>query len=346
MSGYGDGLYGTGLYSDSIWGDTDNEGGRLGDGTLGSGVLGDPLLGYNPAEGEIDTGIVLPVSEAYLENPDDATDRFWLFPTLDRDGLWLTSFDLGFPDIRETVEDRPDVNGVDDRTRLFGARTVTLTGWTASRATSEALRSWFNPRKRPLLVYKPQGEDARRRLQLRPSSHSAPLMTMQRRGVIEVNAQWRAPLGIEESAVTHAVTVLPSKPESGITFPLEFPLTFGGGQQGTSTLVNLGNADAGLRVRVHGPCTNPRLELVDTAESITFDQQGGLTIPAGDWLDIDMYERTARLNGQVQLSRLGWIDWQTTSWWQLPAGSSTVRFAPTSHEPPCQAELMWRSAWI
>src|SRR5215471_10021442 len=74
-------------------------------------------------------------------------------------GYRVASVDIGFPTVREVVAALPTRDGDYDTTRLFGPRTVTVTGSLIASAMGprqqawQTLAHWAQPRLRPTLVY-------------------------------------------------------------------------------------------------------------------------------------------------------------------------------------------------
>src|SRR5215475_9017960 len=74
-------------------------------------------------------------------------------------GYFCTSLDLGYPNVREVVNNRPDQDGADDRTRLMGPRAVSadITAIRSVPAQVDAVASMFAPymvpSARPVLHY-------------------------------------------------------------------------------------------------------------------------------------------------------------------------------------------------
>lgn len=84
-------------------------------------------------------------------------------------------------------------------------------------------------------------------------------------------------------------------PLGGLTFPVTFPATFGGGTvAGIITANNAGNVESRPLLIITGPCTNPTVMNATTGWSLSFSNadSGGLTLNAGDTLTIDTDLRT------------------------------------------------------
>lgn len=262
--------------------------------------------------------------------------------------------DLGMPDVREVVEDRPLYDGTLDETRFHGARLVTLAGKAVGDADSapgsllDELARFCHLGRRPWLVYRLDGQGERRIL-LRGDRRSAPL-EVGTGGIVKWQASWRAPRGVQESDTLHEATANPSEGEPGrvydLTFARSYPASAGAG---ALSIANAGNTSADAVLRIFGPCTGPRVENRDAGGRLEFTAAGGLTIADGDYAEVDLAERTATLNGDPGTSLLRYLEYADparSSWWRLAPGSNLVRFYPHSATPPSSMQIFWRDTWL
>lgn len=266
----------------------------------------------------------------------------------------LKLLDLGAPDVRDVVDDRSSADGTLDETAFHGARLVTLGGRVVDdgdRTAAEALDDlgyYAHPGRRPWLVYRLEGQSTRR-VRLRADQRSSPLTADQRKR-LDWQASWRAPSGLLQSDVLHVLSANPAEGEEGrsydLTFDRSYPASLG---LGTVEAVNAGNADADPVVRIFGPCTGPRVANDTTGLRLEFTAEGGLSVADGDYVEVDLAQRTARLNGDPAQSRLRYLEYADparSSWWTLTPGDNLVRFYPLTSSAPAQAEISWRDAWI
>lgn len=122
----------------------------------------------------------------------------------------------------------------------------------------------------------------------------------------------------------------------GLEFPLTFPLTFGAGSDNDGSAFNAGTAPAPWTAAILGPVTNPVLTLGSTGEAVVIT---GVVAP-GETLLIDSASRSVLLDGSPRSS---WIA-LTSRWWELAAGTNTVRFRAAAGTGVCT--FSWRSAWL
>lgn len=122
-------------------------------------------------------------------------------------------------------------------------------------------------------------------------------------------------------AVKSSIVSLPGG-AGGMTFPLTFDLVFGAAAGGTAFVTNAGSAPAPWTARFDGPLTNPSVTYQEAGLTLSFT----ITLAAGEFLLVDSSSRTVLLNGTA--SRYSTL--AQPNWWDLPPGSSTIRFNAAS----------------
>lgn len=263
-------------------------------------------------------------------------------------GYVIQALDLGDAETRVVAEDAPGADGTIDTTAFTGARPVmiSLKLVPAAGRTKEQmrrrLRSFTHPQLRPVLYFQIDGGPDQQ-ITLRRSAWSSP---MQSSAYANVGAQWVAPFGIIESAELHVVVAPASASggEGGRTYDLTFDRTYSGGVViGETTVTNNGNADAYPLIRIYGPVTEPVLTNVTQNKSLVFV---GLTVLAGEFLEVDTRNKTIRYLGLASDSRYSKLSFPLSSWWTLSPGDNTIRFLPATFTAPANAEISYRDAWL
>lgn len=144
------------------------------------------------------------------------------------------------------------------------------------------------------------------------------------------------PLLYSAAETTTALTL--SAVSGGFTFPLTFPLTFGAtGISGVTTVTNAGTAAAAPRFRVYGPVTNPTLRNETVDRGITVE----VALTTGEFLDIDVANRSVLLNGTV--SRYSSLS--LAQWWDLEPGVNQIRYSAVVGTA-VTTDMTWRSSWF
>lgn len=260
----------------------------------------------------------------------------------------LTQLDLGFPEIREVSTARPSADGTIDETSLIGRRAITaqillLPGtWTRE----QDLRAFLSPRWRSsMLITLPDAPDLV--TTVRGASMTAPVELEDLAGNIKrISCQWIAPLGVLESSVVRSAiaTAAGSVPSPGRVYDLVFDRDYpDAAPSGTVTCTNAGTSDAYPLLKVYGPCTGPVVQHIESGRELAFP---GLSIAAGDFLEIDTRDRTIRYNGNQADSRYDTLDFDVSSWWGFAPGTQQVRFVPDTFTAPSQVLISWRDAWL
>ena len=258
-------------------------------------------------------------------------------------GWFVQSLDVGFPAVRQVADVRADADGTYDSTQYFGARTVSMVVRALGdrRASFEELSKFLRPSTRPILFYTVDGTE--RRLRLRPNGRSSSFVGSPNSQ--EFLAQWVAPDGVIEAAVASvAVAQASSGGEAGRTYDLTFDRVYAATSPvGSVTAVNAGTASAqDFVISLFGPCTNPRFENLTTGQQIRFVT----TLTAGQFLEINVRDRTVRLNGLVAQNRYNTLDFATSQWFDLPPGESLLRYRPDTITAGAFARVGFRSSWI
>lgn len=105
---------------------------------------------------------------------------------------------------------------------------------------------------------------------------------------------------LKYGALAFAQTDLSDQSGTGLAYPLAYPLDYGvpqGATPGAVVVANAGTATYWPRLRIDGPVTNPMVSLVETGDWVRYN---GSLLP-GQWLDVDLGNRTVLLNGSVDV---------------------------------------------
>lgn len=278
---------------------------------------------------------------------------------LDRSLGWVVrAVDLGSPDVREVINDRPNADGAIDTTTHVGARPVVLNLRLVSHPNQQLslagmvdrLALFASPKLRATLII----EDGLRQVSgLRGVPLVAPITTPTHR---DVTLSFVAANGIIESVTLNVETVFPSSGENqadgiefdGIEFDgVEFPAV---DAPGVGQITNAGNFDAYPLLRLFGPFGdegNAADETVvgnlTTGRTLTLV---GTAIAAGDYLEIDTRAKTLRVNGLASQSRQNRLKFPESRWFTLVPAGNEIAFRPDTVSGNAQAEIRWRDAYL
>jgi hypothetical protein len=290
--------------------------------------------------------------------------RAWLtlgtltMPLEDEDGRWfMTELDLGYPEVREVVNNRPDQDGVDDRTAFFGARavsaSVTAVAWGPAKIDDVASRfaPFMVPSARPVLHYVLDRPGAPERiLTVRAANYGFVVDNPDRR---DIHLQWIAADPIVRDPTVKTVTAWAgSSTGAGRAYNLTFPRTYptGGGGGGTLGIAHpLGDLAVRPLLRIYGPVTAPRIFFSPSRGM--FSMLSTMTISTGQYVEVDCAAHTAWLNGdhtQNLLSQVNWTDIGANGGWPLmPPGVDTyVQMLGSSTGAVTQVQVSWQDRYL
>lgn len=265
-------------------------------------------------------------------------------------GYILQTYNLGWPSVREVMQNKTDANGARDRTVLHGPRAFSVavqlnseSSGVASAVLRDRLAAFAHPARRPVAYLQEAGDSRERLLRLRGTTVAVPMMHPLFNAM---TVSWIVPSGVIESAArsTFRVNAADLTGADGITFPITFPISWPTAiASGSGTLTTVGNADTPPVLRIYGPCTDPVVVHVEQEKQLAFT---GLTIAAGQFLEVDVDRRTVLYQGNTNDPRYDTLDFSVSEWWQLLPGQQTIRFLPATSSPPSLVELEWADMWL
>lgn len=263
-------------------------------------------------------------------------------------GFFVREFNLGYPVPRVVSDARPNTDGTDDRTRFFGARSIALSVDLIGDkfALLDLLSPYLLPSARPFLVFDDAAQPRRFRLRAADETRAIQSPTISQ----NVLLQWVAPDGVAETVNQATETVFASVGVSpGFTFDVSFDLSFPtASPSGRTDVETVGNARCYPVMRLFGPCTFPRIDtLQDLDESGQPKQLAfNISLSAGQFLEVDMRERTVLLNGNNNQPRYGTLDFTVSNWWTLAPGTNFVKYFPDSFSGNARAVMLYRCTFL
>lgn len=126
----------------------------------------------------------------------------------------------------------------------------------------------------------------------------------------------------------------------GLKFPLLMPAQFGAIDTGDRIQCpNSGSFPVAPLVRINGAATNPRLTHIGSGRTFALN----LSIPEGDFVEVDFEERTVLLGGTIhRFSSLA----ASSRWWSLDPGENEIRFTTDAGTESGHVSVSYRSAWV
>ena len=263
-------------------------------------------------------------------------------------GYIVTGWEIGFPAERAVVQNRALADGVFDSTQFFGARAVSMAitldvNKQDPQLAIDDLTAYMTPHRRPRLSWVIPGSTIERSLLVR--GVDAPLSIAGRQAHV-ISASFVGVNGVIESPVETVIEIRPGfESEQGRTYDLLFdrvyPPSLGIGQR---IARNEGNEVADWRATIFGPAVNPILTI--NGIDISFSENGGLTLLAGESVTIDTLNRTIFLNNDPSESRYDRVNFTEWSWEsvRLQPGDNVIRYEEPTMSGSCS--FAYRSAWL
>lgn len=144
---------------------------------------------------------------------------------------------------------------------------------------------------------------------------------------------------VRYSAVEESVTLSLTAPGVGLTYPVTYPVVYGGGGgSGSGVALNAGSAAVDWTAVLTGPLVAPRIRLSDGLSN-PFVLVAS-SIAAGQTVTLDSRRGSIKLAGTAP--RPAWFG-AGSSWFKLPPGSSGLLL--TADAGSGTAVVSWRSGW-
>ena len=268
-------------------------------------------------------------------------------------GYYCTELNLGYPEIREVVNNRPDADGIDDRTALWGSRVVSA-NITATEPPVDAVAASFapfmSPRVRPVLTYVLDRPGAQpMSLTVRASGYAWPISGSKHR---EIQLQWVAADPIARDPVTRSATAWAG---TGAVLGRVYNLVpsraypAGAGLPSSGTIIGQGNVPVQPYLRIFGPITDPRVTFDTVGPPVAHSEVGmAYRIDAGHFVGIDTRAHTARLDDDPSASVLSELDWPRLIWPMLPNApdSTSMALTGTGTTSSSQVVASWQDGYL
>ncbi len=257
-------------------------------------------------------------------------------------GIEIVSFaPFENPDVRSSDLERPLDHGLFPGTDYYGGRAIPMqlevwNGWTGVRAVLEAFQTTDEQAfvfQLPTIGKLQMNARVRRRSPL-PIDISYAVGEMTQVAVEMFATDPR----VYSSTISTATATLAAA-ASGLTFNATFNAVFGAGSSSSVSVTNNGTFETRPLIRINGPIDNPFLENQTSDRILLFNG----SLADGEYLDVDFLNHTVLLNGTA--SRYVWVD-DSTGWWNLPPGTSSVRLGGSPGSPVPTADIQWRDAYV
>lgn len=254
-----------------------------------------------------------------------------------------TGFDSA--ELRTTERDHEGVDGGFLDAFYEKMRTVTLEGqlycndYLVVESYLDSLKSNWSPVATPIPLYFKKPGVSERLIFVKPLGVRYDVDELRRSGraAIQFVAQAEDPRVYTAEAIVEAQIAQTTAAVTGFGFNLSFNFGFGGSVTPTVyNAYNEGNRSTPAVIKIPGPVTRPRIYNDSVGGVLDFQTE----IATGDYLLVDTYYRTVKLNGTI--SRRGTLT--DPDWFLLQPGDNYMRYqADTTGNPA--ALITYRHAW-
>lgn len=285
----------------------------------------------------------------------DGTTTLWLrtVTPVGTDPIIARSYDLTSAAPRVNTQPYAGRSGVNDLTEFHDGATFQTNlvirdlGGLTRHQWVDQLRAMLQPRNRPYLYLQRDGWLTERRALVRGASLTNPVDRVSK-ARLEVSLQVEIPSGVLESATMSSDTIRPASAAAGRTYPQVFPFAYTAGDSGSVKIITTGAGEYGVAptpavMRYYGACTDP--EVINQTLGETFALTG-VTLSAGQYMEIDMGNRTVLLNGDPALSYYSAIDFAVSTWWELQPGANLLTASAATTDASCELDVFWFNRYV
>ena len=271
-------------------------------------------------------------------------------------GYYCIELNLGYPEVRDVVTNRPDQNGIDDRTAYFGQRVISANITATVEPVDEVAASfapYMVPAARPVLHYVLDRPGApERTFTVRASNYAWPISGSKRR---DIQLQWVASDAVALDPVVHSATAWAgsSAPGGGRVYNLTYNRIYGaaGGSVPTAAvLTSPGDVIVWPLLRIYGPISMPLVTFTYAAPTppAAIHFVAPFAIDAGHYVEISTANKTAYRDGDRAQPVLGSIDWLATVWPYIPAdgAEATMTLSGESTTGTTQVQATWQDRYL
>jgi hypothetical protein len=128
----------------------------------------------------------------------------------------------------------------------------------------------------------------------------------------------------------------------GLVFSAAFPWRFTPSGAGAASVNNTGTIPTPPVFNVYGAVSSPQVLLVGSSPDERIVLTG--SVSDGDYLEVDVFNRTIKLNGTT--NRLNLLDFTGTTWFDLPVGSKTIRLLGATFNANARVDVLYRPAYL
>jgi phage-related protein len=249
---------------------------------------------------------------------------------------------FGFPEVRVDIQNRGNYHGAVLGMRRYGRRAMTIEGeiigesaadYEAKRRAIEQALGYNDGLK--TVIFNTRSGLA---VQADVIVSSAVDLPYQAGKIIrgDFRIEFVAPYPFLEGTVEQTETVYMFSGGGG-AIPSALPFSLAVGGSGAEVIANDGNGDAYPVFKIYGAITNPSVTNETTGKSLSIVYDLGV----GDYIEVDMYNRTVLLNGSVNI-----LQYVSGDWWALTPGDNEVKLTASANGVDAKTDLIFRDAYL
>lgn len=267
------------------------------------------------------------------------------------EGFRVIDMTIGHPEERPVTRRRALGDGLFDDSTFLGGRAVTITvaiddEYDGSMYLIDKLRAYMSPRLRTNLTYTLNDSPGDVR-QLTLRGVNAPLSIRARNPQI-ITTQWFSADSVQRSPFPEFLSINPfAFNEVGREYDLTFDRTYVPQPPvGGAFVFNDGNHPVPWFGQVLAEAEDPIITV--NGVQMLFNVGGGVTLNVGETLNVDVRNRTIRLNNDIaepRYDRSNFEDWDWDNFLLRP-GLNIVRIQGSNLSPECRFEINWASGWL
>ncbi|MFD8210354.1 phage tail protein [Streptomyces sp. NPDC059695] len=160
-------------------------------------------------------------------------------------------------------------------------------------------------------------------------------------GSSKMSIQWLASDPRRYSVNEQSASTTPPQPETGLTWPLVWPLNWGQAKStGDAVAENTGSAATHPVIVFRGPCSMPTVTERVSKRRLRY----AIDLAAGDELVVDTANGTVMLNNTASRRHTAMADSSPEELFLLEPGRTELSFRPDAATPEALMTIRWRSA--
>ncbi|MEE1817469.1 phage tail family protein [Streptomyces sp. SP18ES09] len=160
-------------------------------------------------------------------------------------------------------------------------------------------------------------------------------------GSSRMSIQWLASDPRRYTVNEQSASTTPPQPETGLTWPLVWPLNWGQAKStGDAVAENTGSAATHPVIVFRGPCSMPTVTERGSKRRLRY----AIDLAAGDELVVDTANGTVTLNNTASRRHTAMADSSPEELFLLEPGRTELSFRPDSATPEALMTIRWRSA--